>query len=169
MPLAARSLDANIEQSLNAYIEAQLIVAAGLVVRLPGMPGMNNPPARWIEVDYTGLGPFDAFASRTIDGIGHRSQLSVDLAHFEQMDARWDSSGNATAYTLSAMMDITREAFALDAVIPINDYTAGGMQVGVFTVLSMPLPVSVVTPAELRLDQRVLSAPLLYDEVVLNP
>ena len=161
--LAAESKWANIERSLAAYIAAELVTAAGFTVRFPGEPGIQNPPVRWVEVDYVQIGPVEGIM-QTLTGKGHRSEVVLQLAHFEQIDARWDGSGTATLYSLTEMLDTTRASFAFEAIIPLRDYDTGGNpQVGAFQLYEMPREVGVVTPPELRIEQRTLAVPLRYN------
>ena len=167
MPLTAESLWANLEQSLDDYIEAQLIVGQGFRVNFPSAPGIQNPPARWIEVDYVTIGPLWQEMRTADGGIGTYAQLDVQLAHLEQIDKRWDGSGEADAYSLARMLDISRAVFSVNAEIPIRDYTQGGNpQVAAFRMWGPPVEVAVATPQELRIVQRTLVKSMYYMEEV---
>lgn len=167
MALTAESLWANLEQSLDDYIEAQLVQGQGFLVNFPSAPGIQNPPARWIEVDYVTIGPLWQEMRTADGGIGSYAQLDVQLAHFEQIDKRWDGSGEADAYSLARMIDVSRDVLSVKADIPIRDYTQGGNpQVASFRAWGPPTEVAVATPPDLRIVQRTLVKPLYYMEEV---
>lgn len=167
MALTAESLWANLEQSLDDYLEAELVVGQGFLVNFPSAPGIQNPPARWIEVDYVTIGPLWQELQSGEGRIGTYAQLDVQLAHFEQIDKRWDESGEADAYSLARMLDISRDVLSVKAVIPIRDYTQGGNpQVAAFRMSGPPREVGVTTPSDLRIAQRVLIKSVYYMEEV---
>lgn len=165
MPVSPTGIWSNLERSLNTYIESTL--GQTYTIRYQGEPGIQEPlPVRWVEVDHADLGQIQATQRRRYgtNGAGAEATWLLTLMHFEQRDARFDGSGNATLYTLTEMMDASRVVFSVRSVIPLRDYQQGGNpQVSAFTIREIPAEAPVTVAEDLRLDARGLAVRLVYE------
>ena len=165
MAISPTGIWANLERSLNTYIDGTL--GQTYTVRYPGDPAIQEPrPVRWIEVNHADLGQIQATQRRpySANGAGAEARWLLSLWHFEQRDARFDGSGNATLYTLVEMVDASRAVFSVRSIIPVRDYQQGGNpQVSAFSVREIPTEAPVTVAEDLRLDARGLAVNLVYE------
>lgn len=133
--ISPESLYSNIDQSLDAYFAAHVAGTLSVPVQYQRAPRFATLPDRWVEPVYIPL-------SQTTDlmVIGNRyatlAQYLVNANCYELDDRRIDGSGDATAYTLTLLVDAVLALFAYGIGIPIYDYAmAGTPQVGALTVL----------------------------------
>ena len=128
MPLAPESRDTNLEKSLVAWIQAQLVAGAGLAVFYDQSPPADRPSA-WVHVDFM-LGMRRDFG-RQISG----TQLGSQVHGLVQLSLCKQRVTLTNLYGMAAFKDTAIAAFQIAQDIPLRNYDVGGLPViGVITV-----------------------------------
>lgn len=162
----------NIERSLTAYIQTQIVTGLSLPMHFPRMEELevvkNGTASRWGDASYIGLEPASG-PMRDIDSYLMEGRFLCNINLFERDDHRRLALNGTTAYSLTTLADNVAQAFAAWTAIPIRNYAAVGTpQVGAMVVLTQPMPITIPTPEDLSVSQMNVSATMRYELEVLD-